>query len=248
MKRPLILAALVLVLGSASARADGIVPVEGSWAGKSSAGLPVHFGVAGGHVVNPRFKFNWGFCGTFESNWPGVEFEIDPAGHWAVEDSRGQTLEATFVAPNRVEGTIVAVERMLPGCPRTEATFTAAPAPPDPESFAAARAGIEALPFAIEIRGLRSENVLIGRVRGKLGENFVFYLFVNRKAPRRLDGAPGFELRNLEGGKLADTDELWSTAPGRGWSKGQVRERRRILRAVGNTVCRRQTGATCASR
>jgi hypothetical protein len=139
MRIVILTAALVLTVGVVGARADTAVPVEGSWAGESSDGLPVHFGVEGGHVVNPRFKFSWGLCGTFESNWPGVEFEIDPAGHWKVEDSRGQTLEATFFAPDRVEGTIVAVERMLPGCPRTEATFTAAPIPPNPESFAAAR-------------------------------------------------------------------------------------------------------------
>src|SRR4029077_16259866 len=150
-------AVLVLMIGVGSARSEGIVPVEGSWAGESSDGLPVHFGVEGGHVVNPRFKFSWGFCGTYESNWPGVEFEIDPNGHWKVEDSRGQTLEATFVAPDRAEGTIVAVERMLPGCPRPDATFTAAPTPPNPESFAAAREGVEALPYKIDVRGLRSQ-------------------------------------------------------------------------------------------
>jgi hypothetical protein len=243
---------LVFTLGVTHARAESVVPVEASWGGESSAGLPVHFGVAGGHVVNPRFKFEWGFCGTYESNWPGVEFEIDPNGHWVVEDSRGQTLEATF-APDRVEGTIVAVERMLPGCPRTEATFTAAPIPPNPESFAAAREGVGALPYKIDVRGLRSQNAMIGHVRGRLGEKFAFYLFVNRKAPRRLGGVPAFELRGphysfhagLEGGKLANTDELWSTVPIRKWTRGQKRERKRILNAVASTVCVRQTGSPC---
>lgn len=238
--------ALALTIGLGSARAESVVPVEGSWGGESAAGLPVHFGVENGRVVNPRLKFEWGFCGTYESSWPGVDFEINPNGHWVVEDSRGQTLEATFVAPDRVEGTIVAVERMLPGCPRTEATFAAAPVPENPESFAAARAGIEALPFAIAIRGLRSENALIGKVRGSRGERFAFYLFVNRKAPRRLGGAPGFELSRLEGAGLAKTDELWSTVPGHKWTRGQRRERERVLSAVANAVCRRQIGSTCA--
>ena len=146
MRVAIVVTAVLLVMGVAGARAEGVVPVEGSWGGESSDGLPVHFGVEGGRVVNPRFKFDWGFCGTYESNWPGIEFEIDPNGHWKVEDSRGQTLEATFVAPDRVEGTIVAIERMLPGCPRTEATFTAAPIPPNPESFAAARGGSKPSP------------------------------------------------------------------------------------------------------
>jgi hypothetical protein len=246
-------AALLLTIGVAAARAEAVVPVEGSWGGESSAGLPVHFGVAGGHVVNPRFKFSWGFCGTYESSWPGIEFGIDANGHWKIEDSRGQTLEATFVAPDRVEGTIVAVERMLPGCPRTEATFTAAPIPPNPESFAASREGVEALPYGIEVRGLRSQNAMIGKVNGSLGENFTFYLFVNRKATRHLGGVTAFELRGphygfhvgLEGGKLADTDELWSTVPGRRWTRGQKRERRRMLGAVASTVCVRQTGSPC---
>lgn len=245
MKVGALVIALALTVGLGSARAKAVVPVEGSWSGESSAGLPVHFGVEGGRVVNPRFKFEWGFCGTYESSWPGVDFEIDPAGHWVVEDSRGQTLDATFAAPDRVEGTIVAGERMLPGCPRTEATFTAAPVPRNPESFAAARTGIEALPFEIEIRGLRSENTLIAKVRGSHGEKFVFYLFVNRKAPRRLGGAPGFSLSGLVGGRLAKTDELWSSPAGRNWIKSQRRERQRVLAAVADSVCRRQLGSTC---
>ncbi|HWN73517.1 MAG TPA: hypothetical protein VNN15_06905 [Solirubrobacterales bacterium] len=247
MRVGLVAAILVLALGVASARADAVVPVEGSWAGESSAGLPVHFGVADGHVVNTRFKFSWGFCGTFESHAPYADVGVDPADHWVFEDPRGQTFEGTFVAPNRVEGKIISLGRMLPSCPRTEAIFTAAPVPPNPESFPAAREGVEALPYDIDISGVESQSALIGKVRGDLGEKFVFYLFVNRKAPRRLGGAPEFDLRDLKGGKLANTDELWSTTPRRGWSRAQKRERCRILRAVGNTVCRRQTRTTCAS-
>lgn len=164
-------------------------------------------------------------------------------------------MQATFVAPDRVEGTIVAVERMLPGCPRTEATFAASPVPPNPESIWAAREGVEALPYEIHIRVIVDQGVLIGRVHGDLGERFRFYLFVNRRAPRRLDGDPNFELRGphygfhigLEGGKLADTDELWSTGPRRADTKAQKQERRRIIRAVADTVCVRQTGIPCHS-
>jgi len=248
-----VVAVLALALGLGSARADAVVPVEGSWAGESSAGLPVHFGVTGGHVVNTRFKFEWGFCGTYESRNPRAFLAIDTAGHWVVEDSRGQTMEATFVAPDRVEGTIVSVERMLPGCPRTEATFTASPVPTNPENIWAALEAIKALPYEIHTRVIVEQEVLIGGVHGNLGERFRFYLFVNRRAPRRLDGDPTFELRGphygfhigLEGGRLANTDELWSTLPRRTDSRAQKRERRRILRAVADTVCVRQTGAPC---
>jgi hypothetical protein len=81
-------------------------------------------------VVNTRFKFEWGFCGTFESHSSSASLEVDPDGHWVFEDPRGQTLAGTFAAPDRVEGTLVSVERQTPSCPRTEATFTAAPVPP----------------------------------------------------------------------------------------------------------------------
>jgi len=253
MRIGVLIAAFVLTVGVASAQAEGVVPVEGSWGGESSDGLPVHFGVAGGHVVNTRFKFEWGFCGTFESHAPFADVEVDSAGHWVFEDPRGQTIEGTFVAPDRVEGKIVTLGRMLPSCPQTEATFTAAPVPPNPESFPAAREGVEALPDDIEISGVESQSALIGKVHGRLGERFRFYLFVNRRAPSHLGGAPEFEIRGphrsvhpgLEGGKLANTDELWSTVPGRKWTKGQKRERKRILGPVASTVCVRQTGSPC---
>jgi len=237
--------ALVLTLGVADAGAESVVPVEGSWAGESSAGLPVHFGVEGGRVVNPRVKFKWGFCGTFELQGPSAGIEVDPAGHWGFEDTRGQTVAATFVAPDRVEGTIVSVERMTPSCPRTESAFTAAPVPPNPESLAAALAEIEALPYEIGLRVLASQNTIIGNVRGSLGERFRFYLFVNRSAPRRLGGVPEFDRDALKGGRLAHTDALLLTPPRRSDTKAQRHERRRILTAVADSVCLRQTGERC---
>jgi len=123
-----LIALIVLAIGVASAQAEGVVPVEGSWGGESSDGLPVHFGVAGGHVVNTRFKFEWGFCGTFESLAPFADVEVDSAGHWVFEDPRGQTIEGTFVAPDRVSGKIVSLETTgLPGCTRKVVGFNARP-------------------------------------------------------------------------------------------------------------------------
>jgi hypothetical protein len=130
---------LVLACGASAVRAEGIVPIEGGWVATTSAGLPVSFEVRGGNVLNAHFRFNWGFCGTFESRLANTN-PIDANGHWSFLDSRGQTIEATFVAPDRAEGTVVAVERQLPGCPQTQATFVAAPGeiPPyvEPEVFA----------------------------------------------------------------------------------------------------------------
>lgn len=130
---------LALVCGASAVKAEGIVPVEGGWVATTSAGLPVSFEVREGNVLNAHFRFNWGFCGTFESRLANTN-PIDANGHWSFLDSRGQTIEATFVAPDRAEGTVVAVERQLPGCPQTQATFVAAPGevPPyvKPEVFA----------------------------------------------------------------------------------------------------------------
>jgi hypothetical protein len=130
---------LALAGGASVARSEGIVPVEGGWVATTSAGLPVSFEVREGNVLNAHFRFSWGFCGTYESRLPNTD-PIDANGHWSFLDPRGQTIEGTFVAPDRVEGTVVAVERELPGCPHTQATFVAAPGevPPyvKPQAFA----------------------------------------------------------------------------------------------------------------
>jgi hypothetical protein len=250
-----VLCALALASSAGVAGAESVVPLEGSWKGETSAGLPVHFGMADGRVVNTRFQFRWGFCGTYESHDGNASLEIDPAGRWLFNDPRGQTLEGTFVAPDRVEGTVISVERQLPGCPRTEATFTAAPVPANPESMALARAGIEALPYEIDLRqppGVKS--TLIGKVQGSRGESFRFFLFVNRGAAKHLRGVPGYGFHGphdqildpgLMGGELANTDVILATVPRRSETKAQEREHFEILIAVEDTVCLRQTGRVC---
>jgi hypothetical protein len=121
-----VLPLLVLACSVAGAKAEGVVPVEGPWVATTSVGLPVSFEVKEGNVLNAHFRFKWGFCGTYESHLPNTD-PIDANGHWSFLDTRGQTIEGTFVAPDRVEGTVVAVERELPSCPHTRATFVAAP-------------------------------------------------------------------------------------------------------------------------
>lgn len=134
-----LLCALALAGPVAGAGAESVTPVQGGWVGKTSAGLPVSFVVKGANVLDVHFRFRWGFCGTYESHLPNTD-PIDAAGHWSFEDSRGQTIEGAFVAPDRVEGTVVAVERELPSCPETRATFVASPGevPPfvKPRAFA----------------------------------------------------------------------------------------------------------------
>ncbi len=131
------LSLLALAGSIPAARAEGVVPVEGGWVATTSAGLPVSFEVKGGDVLNAHFGFKWGFCGSYESHLANVD-PIDAGGHWSFLDTRGQTIEATFVAPDRAEGTVVSVERELPGCPHTRATFVAAPGEvlPKPQIFA----------------------------------------------------------------------------------------------------------------
>jgi hypothetical protein len=246
------LVALTLLSGASTASAEGLMPVEGDWRGETSAGLPLHFTVKDGRVTDTQFGFRWGFCGVFESRDKGADLAIDPSGHWIFHDPRGQTLEGTFVAPDRAEGTVVSVERELPGCPRTEATFTAAP---NPESMAAARAGIEALPYDIDLREPPGvANVLVGRVHGSLGETVRFFLFVNRNAAKHLPGVPGYGFhgphdrilnRGLEGGSLGNTDVIFFTVYRRGESKAQINERFDIGFAIEDDVCRRQTGKVC---
>src|SRR3954447_26667543 len=99
------LSLLALVWSAAGARAEGIVPVEGGWVATTSARLPVSFEVQGANVLNAHFGFSWGFCGSYESRLPNTD-PIDANGHWSFLDTRGQTIEATFVAPDRAEGTV----------------------------------------------------------------------------------------------------------------------------------------------
>lgn len=121
------LAALAALLGGATgAGAEAVVPVEGPWHATTSAGLPVGFEVSAGQVVDPRWRFSWGFCGSFE-NAALAKVPIEADGHWKYSDPRGPWIEGTFVAPNRLEGTVTAPGRSLPGCPETHATFVAEP-------------------------------------------------------------------------------------------------------------------------
>lgn len=126
--------ALALAGGAAGAAAD-VTPVGGPWHATSSAGLPVAFEVSGGQVVNPHFRFQWGFCGSFEQGPTGSAAIEQPSGHWKYVGTNGPFVEATFVAPDRAEGVVIAPERSLPSCPETKATFVAEPgAAPFPQA------------------------------------------------------------------------------------------------------------------
>jgi hypothetical protein len=113
--------------------AEAPVPVEGPWGARTSSALPVSFEVADGAVENVRFTFRWGFCGAFESALPEREpTPIRADGSWTYLDGRGPKVEATFVAPDRVEGVVTAPSRELPSCERSTASFVAVPGPVPP--------------------------------------------------------------------------------------------------------------------
>jgi hypothetical protein len=124
--------ALALAIGATgmvatgSPAADPVLPIVGPWHATTSAGLPVEFDVVAGEVLDPRWRFKWGFCGSFE-NSARATVSIEADGHWKFTDSRGPWIEGTFVAPDRLEGTVTAPPRQLPGCPETQATFVAEP-------------------------------------------------------------------------------------------------------------------------
>ena len=117
---------VALLVGPAGAGGETVVPIEGPWHATTSAGLPVGFEVGSGQVVDPRWRFSWGFCGSFENATSAV-VPVNADGYWKYTDLRGPWIEGTFVAPTRLEGTVTAPSRMLPGCPETHATFVAEP-------------------------------------------------------------------------------------------------------------------------
>ncbi|MGD9734195.1 MAG: hypothetical protein AB7V58_01100 [Solirubrobacterales bacterium] len=148
------LATLTLGGGLASAEAD-VVPIEGPWHATSSAGLPVAFEVTGGQVVNPRFRFRWGFCGSFEQGPTGSAAIEQPSAHWKYVGTNGPYVEATFTAPDRAEGSVIAPDRMLPSCPETKATFVAEPgAAPFPLAPAVVANNVRTRKLVTEPRGM----------------------------------------------------------------------------------------------
>jgi hypothetical protein len=150
--------ALVLAGSGTRAEAD-VVPLAGPWHATTSAGLPVAFEVSGGQIVNPHYRFRWGFCGSFEQGPTGSAAIEQPSAHWKYTGTNGPYIEATFLAPNRAEGVVIAPERMLPSCPATKATFVAEPgAVPFPQAPAVVLANVITRKLASEPR-----NILIRR-------------------------------------------------------------------------------------
>jgi hypothetical protein len=123
-----------------------------------------------------------------------------------------------------------------------------------PATVANARAAIEALGYPIHLEEPAGEHdVLVGRVRGSLGERFAFFLFVNRGAPKKMPDVPGYpgfmELgneRGLAGGGLVEGYVFGSREiPRRGESKAQFKQQSNIELEVEEALCQQATGEGC---
>jgi hypothetical protein len=125
-----------------------------------------------------------------------------------------------------------------------------------PTTVANARAAIEALGHPIQLEEPASEkNVLVGRVHGSLGERFAFFLFVNRGAPKKMPGVPGYPgfgpPGGLAGGVLVEKEAeggyifFSREVPRRGETKAQFKEQSKIEIDVEEALCEQATGEGC---
>lgn len=123
-----------------------------------------------------------------------------------------------------------------------------------PTTMANARQAIEALGLPIGLTEPEEERgVLVGRVRGSLGERFAFFLFVNRSAPARMKdvpGYPGFHGQNRRGGLLGGTlvdGYIFGSreTPRKGETKRQFQQQSHIEIEVEEALCMQATGELC---
>jgi hypothetical protein len=120
--------AATLLAGAGGAGAASVAPAEGPWTGETTAGLRVSFEVKEGKITDPLFFFRWGYCGVFESQAPpSTSSAVDESGGWRYLEPSGPWIEGDVVASDRIEGKVVAPERELPSCPRSEVDFVAVP-------------------------------------------------------------------------------------------------------------------------
>jgi hypothetical protein len=127
-----------------------------------------------------------------------------------------------------------------------------------PTTVANARSAIEALDFPIRLEEPPGERgVIVGRVHGSLGERFAFFLFVNRGAPEKMPGVPGYPgfgaRGGLLGGGLVQDEEDESGGyifgsrelPRRGESQAQFKQQSHIEGEVEEALCRQATNEDC---
>jgi hypothetical protein len=118
----LVLAAgLLLSTGAASAAVE---PAEGPFEGKTQTGYVVSFEVRKRAVFDLRFTLKWGYCGPAPVHFKGRIAEIDPNGHFFVDEGQ-YNFDGAFVSPTEVQGTATFLEHPLAGCPKEAVPYTA---------------------------------------------------------------------------------------------------------------------------
>lgn len=118
---------LVLIGGvfmSSSAAYGAVEPAAGPFEGKTETGYVVSFEAREGSVFNLRFTLKWGFCGPAPVHLKGRFAEIDPDGHFFVDEGQWN-FDGTFVSPTKVQGTATFLEHPLAGCPEEAVPYTA---------------------------------------------------------------------------------------------------------------------------
>lgn len=117
----LTLAASVLLCGATAAAA--VEPVEGPYEGKTDTGYVVAFDVRERVVFNLSFTLEWGYCGPAPVQLKGRFAEIDPNGHFFIDEGQW-TFDGTFVTSTEVDGTATFLQHPLAGCPKEAVPYT----------------------------------------------------------------------------------------------------------------------------
>lgn len=128
MRLPRALAALLIlsvsILACTGTAAATVEPVEGSFEGKTDTGYVVSFGVKERAVFDLAFTLKWGYCGPAPVHLKGRVAEIDPNGHFFIDEGQWN-FDGTFVSPTEVQGTATFLEHPLAGCPKEAVPYTA---------------------------------------------------------------------------------------------------------------------------
>jgi hypothetical protein len=116
-----LLGSLLVCAGSASATVE---PAEGTFEGRTETGYVVSFEARERSVFDLRFTLEWGFCGPAPVHLKGRFAEIDPDGHFFIDEGQWN-FGGAFVSPTEVEGTATFLNHPLAGCPKEAVPYTA---------------------------------------------------------------------------------------------------------------------------
>lgn len=119
-----VLALAVGVLAYGGTAVAAVEPVAGPFEGKTETGYAVSFEVEERFVSNLAFTLEWGYCGPAPVHLKGRFAEIDPSGHFSIDEGQWN-FDGTFVSPAEVQGTATFLNHPLAGCPKEAVPYTA---------------------------------------------------------------------------------------------------------------------------